>query len=529
MKKFFLVLLALIAPIQAGNVTWRGASSSAKTAANWVGGTLPATGDVWVLSSTENVALTVDSNFTNAGIAADAGYTATVSLQSYTITTTGDVNLGGATIDPGTSTVNITNTATVTTAGKSFYNFVCNAATKAITMVGKFRAAGNVTVTAGVPTFANLARDSIGGDYANNLTGTDTLSWNADSCWFGGSFTGNLRTKNDLARKYFYGTALCNMTTSGVTMNHMEIRGTDRTKQVKLIDRWHGRKTQVTTGTLNTNGMDFFADSFIVVQDSVATVLGDTISSRQITIGASAKPINGTPLLLYFGLALADTMRDSIAQSLGNLVVNKTGSNLTFANAGHYDTIQVINGSIAMNAATDTQYCKGLSIASTSTCVLTAPIVVTDSIYIAAGATVTYSGVGKIIKQTCSAAQGGNAARIYYPTIAPVSYAASPWIDSVGVPSAHSVTITGCSLGKDSITNITALPTGYTINKTSGLISWDGTGSGQAASNYIVRAYGNAKSDSGSVTISMRIYPVSASSHRRNGGVLNCGLIIGTD
>jgi hypothetical protein len=204
---------------------------------------------------------------------------------------------------------------------------------------------------------------------------------------------------------------------------------------------------------------------------------------------------------------------------------------MTFANAGKYDTIQVINGSIAMNAATDTQYCKGLSITSTSTCLLTAPIIVADSIYIAAAATVTYSGVGKIIKQTCSAAQGGNAARIYYPTIGPIDYASSPWIDTVGKVATHAITFGGCTLGFDSVVAITALPIGYSIAKTGanrGLISWDGTGVTTAAGAYTIRAYSNEKTDWASVDVSMEIYTIT-SSRRRNGGTLNCGLIISTD
>jgi hypothetical protein len=60
-------------------------------------------------------------------------------------------------------------------------------------------------------------------------------------------------------------------------------------------------------------------------------------------------------------------------------------------------------------------------------------------------------------------------------------------------------------LGKDSITNITALPTGYSINKTSGLISWDGTGTTTAAGNYVIRAYGNAKTDSSDAGVSITI------------------------
>ena len=1195
MKKI-LLFIALLAGLSYGaNITWLGTSASAKTAANWDGGVLPATGDVWVLSSTNNLALTVDSAFTNAGIAVDAGYTATVSLQSYTVTSTGNVNLGGATLAGGTSTlsltgagaqtitsagevwyditinratagtclfadatschtitasatntqviswtgttmtcsgnmtfdgtgthvfgngitmtgassnlhigstltaptatscavtfngttacvldddkgttfmtltlgasaivtctgagaasfysattpfvlgasatltnngdlrfglsgatsfyslgagytldgsgagayrfyitvnsitvtcpaitisgtisiflfsetpssnitgstfsmtgalviptttpfylavarvasqiiqdmngqnitcgqmltgciagafttgsqtlkfgsgthsiasyngttynvasaiqfgtsiiscsgnwafgsnnvitgtaasqsVTITNTSAVTNAGKTFPgSFIVNAPAKVVTMTGKFRCGKDFTVTAGGVVFGNLAIDSIAGDYANNGVSTDSVNWNADSCWFAQSFTGNLRTKNDLARKYLYGTALCNFTTNTAKINHIDVRGDTRAKQMKLIDRHTIRKLQVTTGTLNTNSMDCFADSFIVVQDSVATVLGDTISAPKITFGATAKPIIGTPMLLYFGLALADTMRDSIAQSLGKLVVNKTGSNLTFASVGHYDTIQIINGSIAMNAATDTQYCAGLSITSTSACVLTAPIncsgtlhtgstslvtatgapfimssattglidcdaditipalvisnggtitndgagyfyikgtapltftnggtltvssniktwltgtgniitvtagsptingnanvwykfdvaaeatgtipaiaigglgqhvfqgdedgsdsvtweqagnitvtgaesvrfnnadggdmvynsndysitgtsiangrsaltgtlrcnfgasensvttvnngiynqgaiynygtsrwtvtanwtngstdsitgtplvtfsgaaaqvytaqgkkisrvtvnksanglkqtghahydtlriidgtfsfnaatdtaicnvfidsstdastfiapIIADKIIIASGANITFTGVGKIVSTACTAATlNGNAVRIYYPTISPISYADAPWTDTVTKTSTHDATFGGCTLGRDSVVAITPLPTGFSITKTgtnAGRISWDGTGTPAASANYVIRAYGNAKTDSASVTVGIVIAAApSTGREKRHGGSLSTssGLIIGTE
>jgi hypothetical protein len=279
------------------------------------------------------------------------------------------------TVDPGTSTVTISNTATVTNSNKSFYNFIANASTKTITMSGKFRAGNNFTATAGSVVFGNLVRDSVVGDWANNLTGTDTLNRNSDSLWLGGSFTSNLRTKNDLSCSYLYGTALSNFTCNTNKVNCFEIRGDTRAKQMKLIDRCTIRKLTVGTGTLNTNGMDFFTDSFLVVNDSIAIVAGDTISAPKITFGASAKPIIGTPMLLYFGLALADTLRDSITQTLGNLIVNKTGNGLTVMSTGHFDTVRILDGAFSMGAATDTLYCDHLQVSSTDTMTLTAPIV----------------------------------------------------------------------------------------------------------------------------------------------------------
>lgn len=159
MKKILLILIALIAPIHAANITWLGTSASAKTAANWVGGVLPAEGDVWVLSSTNSNAMTVDSNFTNAGISADAGYTATVSLQTYTIRTTGNVSLGGTVLSAGTSTlkaIGTSGTQAITSAGETWYDIIDS------TIGASFSTSDNLSchtftklsTSTGAPTFA---------------------------------------------------------------------------------------------------------------------------------------------------------------------------------------------------------------------------------------------------------------------------------------------------------------------------------------------------------------------------------------
>jgi hypothetical protein len=161
-----------------------------------------------------------------------------------------------------------------------------------------------------------------------------------------------------------------------------------------------------------------------------------------------------------------------------------------------------------------------------------------DTIYLAAplnvsgvfstGATVKWivQGSGKINLTTCTqAVLNGNTVPVYYPTIAPISYADEPWTDTGGKTSTHAITIGGCSLGRDSIVLIGVWPTGYTISASTGLVSWDGTGSAQAAADYVVRAYANAKTDSASVTVSIGI--ISISTRRRNSSGLNLGLGVG--
>jgi hypothetical protein len=88
--------------------------------------------------------------------------------------------------------------------------------------------------------------------------------------------------------------------------------------------------------------------------------------------------------------------------------------------------------------------------------------------------------------------------------ISSISYADSPISDTINKSKTHSVTLGGCA--PDSFVVIgTALPTGFSINKTSGLISYNGGGTPQAASNYTIRAYGTNKTDSASATVSIAI------------------------
>jgi hypothetical protein len=91
--------------------------------------------------------------------------------------------------------------------------------------------------------------------------------------------------------------------------------------------------------------------------------------------------------------------------------------------------------------------------------------------------------------------------------ISSISYADSPISDTISKAKNHSVTLGGCT--PDSIVAITALPTGYTLTKTGaniGRIAYNGAGTSQSATNYTIRAYGSSKTDSASVTISIRIF-----------------------
>jgi hypothetical protein len=327
-----------------------------------------------------------------------ANATTTDSLQGCTINLSGNMTLSATSVFvAGTSTVNVTNTSTVTTANKHFWNLVCNGATKVITFVNRLVCENNFTITAGKPAMASAALDTVATDWVNNLTSTDTCNFNNDSLNLGGSYTGNLRVKNHL-RTNLYGTALCNFTSNGSIPNRIVINGTDRTKQMKLIDRYHSKYLTVTTGNLNTNGMDCFADSAIVITDSVATVLGDTISSSRVTFGASAKPDLVNPMLLYFGLALTDTLFDTCARNIGNVFINKSAGTIWQTVGVTHLTNLTVNGGKAIlgSSTTDTVYCVDFfanNYGAGDSIILNAPLVISGNL----AANVKWGGASKII------------------------------------------------------------------------------------------------------------------------------------
>jgi hypothetical protein len=350
------------------------------------------------------------------------------------------------------STVTFSGVGTTTNNGKTFPgSVVINSAGVLRTIADKFRCAGNLTLTAGKVNFGKF-RDTVLGDYINNLTAaTDTVN-KIDTMYNFGSWirASGAHSKNDTAQTMLSGTALCNWTFGDMDFRaHMvRLTGASRAKQVKFIDNGHIRYFKDSTGTMafNSTGMRVWFDSSLYIVDSAYLQYRDTIQTPKLLISSTAKVQNSG--LLYFGLALKDTIwtQNSTANSIGNLTINKSGDTLTLSGATRLDTLQVVDGGLRMSSATDTVYTKGLSWTSTDPSTIIAPIVVTDSIYIAPGASIGYSGVGRIQTLACKLAAGGNAAKISYPPIGPVSYGTNvTWTNGTAI-TARTPTITGCSI-----------------------------------------------------------------------------------
>jgi hypothetical protein len=115
--------------------------------------------------------------------------TGTINMNSATFNFTGNWTFGATnTVNPGTSIVTITNTSTITSNGKSFYDLTINAATKTITCADALTCAagGDLTLTAGTLTLATFNL-TVGGNTAVN--GTSTLNVTASTCSFAGNYT----------------------------------------------------------------------------------------------------------------------------------------------------------------------------------------------------------------------------------------------------------------------------------------------------------------------------------------------------
>ena len=657
-----LLFIALLTGLSYGaNITWLGTSASAKTAANWVGGVLPATGDVWVLSSTNNLALTVDSNFTNAGVSTDAGYTATVSLQSYTVTSTGDVNLGGATLARGTSTLSLTGTAaqTITSAGETWYDItinrstagtclfsgavVCNTITAsatntqvisfttttlsaggnftfdgtgthvfgtALTMTGASSklhigstlttpSAASCAITMNTSTAGVIDDDIVNGVTINQLVlGANAVVTNSGS----GSNFNALATNNPLVFTNGGTLTLISPLTLGLSANgsfysiagsptidgstpsfqfRVAINGVTGTIPAITVGGTVGIRNLCSTtgisGTFSLAGNVSCVGNYMMFAsraNATHTFNGNTfgITCAELQYGAYT---DGTCVGTYnFGSGTYNIASLLVMSILGVTNVNLQtstincsgnwtfGSNYTVtpatsivrltpgagatatvtSNGKHFANFRVIGnatGTVTLgdslyadsaftdstglvNQNTKSIYCKALGLFSPQAITNNAVITATGNIETGATAPITQSGAGKILSTRCvTATLNGNSVRIYYPAVATIAYADAPWTDTVGKTSTHAVTL-GCALGKDSIVTITALPAGYSYSKTTGLISWAGTGTAQASANYTIRAYANAKTDSASVTVGIVIAaPVTL--RRRGGASLDFG------
>jgi hypothetical protein len=445
-------------------------------------------------SSYNNATATITINWGTSSRTFTGNYT---NQTNHTYLDTGTVNKTGAA------------GARTTPVGKMFYNFVINKTgnVKDTLASGDSLRCTNLTISGGgMYQYANSIL-RISGNYSRTSADTNMMlgtKFIAGDMTLGASAGPN--KGGDTTLTIFDGAGNSIATLNSAKIGRVRLIKSASTATLTFADPCTTKTLLDSTGTVITSSYHRF-DSLAIFADSLVTTSGDSIVTNKLVWSTTVKPNLAASSRFYFDGTRKDTLWSNSAKSIGNVSVNKSGDTLTQVGVAHYRTLIVDDGGFRMN---DTAHCDTLIWNSTDPSTLSSVIVVAHSITVAAGASITYSGVGKIISLVCTAATlNGNPVRIYYPTISPISYAASPWVDTIGKTATHAITITGCSLGKDSITNITAFPTGYSINKTTGLISWNGIGSKQSAASYTIRAYANAKTDSASVSVSITIYQPS--------------------
>ena len=116
--------------------------------------------------------------------------TTNVNFSTSTWTCTGAWTFGSThTVDPGTSTVTITNTSTITSAGKTFYTLTLNpGAGKTVTLADALSCGGNFVISTGNLTSGNFAI-SAGGNFTMAGAGTINLGTSTVTCTGNGSVT----------------------------------------------------------------------------------------------------------------------------------------------------------------------------------------------------------------------------------------------------------------------------------------------------------------------------------------------------
>lgn len=394
---------------------------------------------------------------------------------------------------------------TFTTGGTQVYYDIIQSGTNKMTQVGNLLCKNNFSILSGKWLMPNGGIDSCKDFY---LTTSDSVIGTGNLLKIGRhhTATGSGVVLNNSAIEYVGSATNHNLTAGNNRMSVLRILNNG---SLTLLSRAWCNELNAMAGKLFLNEYSLVIDSSLSIGDSIYTDINDSIiNNGSVTIGATAKP-NLRGILSMNGNTAATITGGGNSKSLGRVFLNKgSGTTVTMNGVTKFTTLNVMTGKLAMSSATDTIYCDTLNWVSTDASTIQSIIIVSSKIIIANGANITYSGIGKIVSTACNEATlNGNPIFIRYPTIGPISYAGSPWIDTIGRLSTHSITIGGCSIKKDSIIAITALPVGYSYSKVTGLISWDGTGSQQTAGNYTIRAYANAKADSASIVVNIAIAP----------------------
>jgi hypothetical protein len=143
----------------------------------------------------------------------------TINMQTAQFTCAGSWTFGVTnTINPGSSSVTITTTSTVTSNGKSFFDFTVNSGANTVTCADALTLAanGDLTLTTGTLNLA-IFNLTVGGDtYVN---GVSTLNATGSTCSFAGNYTTAVASTVTInpATNYTF-TAVTAIVTNGITL-----------------------------------------------------------------------------------------------------------------------------------------------------------------------------------------------------------------------------------------------------------------------------------------------------------------------
>jgi hypothetical protein len=264
----------------------------------------------------------------------------TISFQTCQIIATSAWTFGSNhTVNPGTFLVTITNTSTITSNGKSFFDLTINAAAKTITMADALicAAGGDLTVTAGTLT-TSIFNLTVGGDVS--ITGTLTVS--GSTCSFGGNYTtAAASTININAATNYTFTAVTVVTTNGKALpqctfnNNFSINDTCTiTRLIFGVDGF--------TGT-------FEAGQTFTITNLVAANWSGALGARN----AVRSSVPGTQFTLALPNAATLTYwdsRDCIYQ--GFEITANDGTSITYGNNLNLNTFNVVTVVPALGAST---------------------------------------------------------------------------------------------------------------------------------------------------------------------------------
>lgn len=445
--------------------------------------------------------------------------TTNINLQTSKITCTGAWTYGtNHIVTVGTSRVVICPTLAainVTSNGKWFYDW-CDSAvnTFKITLADSLRDSSSCFIKGKLDQNGKSIYTLL--DYQNVAATTDTV-WRKGNLFIGRDF-------------YIASTATRIFdTTNNVFCNNGGAYSHQSNSNGQVLNKWYLRDSRARPLTLNDNHVwnRFILDSGTLLQnkktiiDSVHTILDSLCTDTTITV--YTRDSIGSNARLCYG---ANTSKQWIGTPVCSVwtngktrmrsTMNKTGAGkIVFADPVRISNLTLTDGAFYSG---DTIYVSDtMSVNTMDSCTFKIIRLTTNraSLTFGSGIHTGFISGAKIIADSCGAVVtntwGGSLPTLTYPTVGPISYDSTIAIYNKGVViDTLMVTNSGCAA--DSFVVSPALPTGLSIDATTGVITGTPT-TASAATNYIFTAYNNGGTSTALDTITITV--LASTSGRR--------------